>query len=684
MRLIYIFVQVFKPNLTDMRKNLSYLIMFVVSAVCIMTSCKKSEKTVEPRITLNDGAAVEFSAEAGSKDFSFNTNVQWYISYEPEEWLSITPQGGEAGDIVIELTVQPNNDTVSSRSASFTIVAGGVSEPVTVTQAAQGTGGDEPEGEEFDPDFLAFLLSKFDTDSDGALSEEEKLAITEITCTDQEAVITSVKGIRELTNLEKLTLSYNSVGPDLDLSGMTALKEVYCDHNLILNLNLSGCSSLELLKANDMTGYILESVDLTGCSALRSLNIVDGAVSELDISDCKALEDINIAYNSISELDFSNNDALVNVTTRRNPMSGFTLDLSGKAEMEYLNCSESQLSGLNVSGCPELQQLIAYANQIPSVDVTASSKLYNFQLYSNLLTSVDLTRNPEITSLDVASNQLTSLDLSGNKKLTGLTCWSNQIGALDLSGCSDLTSINAFNNAITSVNLDGCVALADIDLHDNQLTSIDLSDCNTVIRSLTVYGNALTELDMTGSSIAYLYVQQNDMTSLVLEGCTQLYLLNCSSNDLTELDLTDATSITEIEASANAITSVLFPATGTLVSVGLGGNQLTKVDLRGCDNINSLTLASNKFTQLSLNYLKNVAMLDVSINQIESLDITSMAVITSVFCHDNGMKELYINENANPSQLRVDDGCTVYKGPARDYDDVDTGNWGDTEINPWE
>ena len=89
MRLIYIFVQVFKPNLTDMRKNLSYLIMFVVSAVCIMTSCKKSEKTVEPRITLNDGAAVEFSAEAGSKDFSFNTNVQWYISYEPEEWLSI-------------------------------------------------------------------------------------------------------------------------------------------------------------------------------------------------------------------------------------------------------------------------------------------------------------------------------------------------------------------------------------------------------------------------------------------------------------------------------------------------------------------------------------------------------------------------------------------------------------------
>ena len=643
-----------------MRKSLSIIVMIIVTAVFIMTSCKKNEiePVEEPQITLKDGSAVEFSAEADSKEFSFSTNVQWYISYEPVEWLDITPQGGEAGDIVITLTAEIN-DTEEERSTSFTIVAGSVSEPVTVTQTA-GEGGepDDPvnpddDEDEFDADFLAFLVSKFDTDSDGTLSEEEMLAITEITCTDEDAVITSVSGIKNLTNLEKLTISYNSVGPDLDLSGMTSLKELYCDHNLLLNINLSGCSSLELLKANDMTGYILESVDLTGCSALRSLNIVDG-------------------------------DALVNVTTRRNPMSGFTLDLSGKAEMEYLNCSESQLSGLNVSGCPELQQLIAYANQIPSVDVTASSKLYNFQLYSNLLTSVDLTRNPEITSLDVASNQLTSLDLSGNKKLTGLTCWSNQIGALDLSGCSDLTSINAFNNAITSVNLDGCVALADIDLHDNQLTSIDLSDCNTVIRSLTVYGNALTELDMTGSSIAYLYVQQNDMTSLTLEGCTQLYLLNCSSNDLTELDLTDATSITEIEASANAITSVLFPATGTLVSVGLGGNQLTKVDLRGCDNINSLTLASNKFTQLSLNYLKNVAMLDVSINQIESLDITSMAVITSVFCHDNGMKELYINENANPSQLRVDDGCTVYKGPARDYDDVDTGNWGDTEINPWE
>ena len=75
--------------------------MIIVSSVFIMTSCKKNEVKPEekPQITISGVNTVEFFAEAGSKDFSFNTKVQWYISYEPEEWLAITSQGGEAGDV---------------------------------------------------------------------------------------------------------------------------------------------------------------------------------------------------------------------------------------------------------------------------------------------------------------------------------------------------------------------------------------------------------------------------------------------------------------------------------------------------------------------------------------------------------------------------------------------------------
>ena len=76
-------------------------------------------------------------------------------------------------------------------------------------------------------------------------------------------------------------------------------------------------------------------------------------------------------------------------------------------------------------------------------------------------------------------------------------------------------------------------------------------------------------------------------------------------------------------------------------------------------------------------------MIDVSSNRLKSLDLSSMASVTSVFCTENGMESLYLNENANPGTLRVDTTCEVFYVPAKDYDDTDTGNWGDTEINPW-
>ena len=345
-------------------KRIHYLLFAVmlVAAVSLpMTSCKDDEpeiEAVEARITLGSDEPVNFTYEAGQQQFSFNTNMAWTILPDEEaDWLEITPLQGEAGDVTLTLSVEANDDD-AEREASFTIAAGEAEATVSVTQSAAGDEPEQPEEQlEFDPDFEAYLVKNFDTDGDGKLSKAEAEAIIEITCPTEEATLTSLKGIKNLTGLQKLNISYNSVTDSLDLSGMTSLKEVACDHNLIRHIKVNGCTALETLKANDMTGYILESVDLTGCQALKSLNIVDGAVTKLDLKDCVALQDINIAYNSIPSLDFSNNNELVNVTTRNNPMSGFTLDLSGKSKMVYLNCTTSQLGGLVLSGCSALTQL---------------------------------------------------------------------------------------------------------------------------------------------------------------------------------------------------------------------------------------------------------------------------------------------------------------------------------------
>ena len=84
-----------------------------------------------------------------------------------------------------------------------------------------------------------------------------------------------------------------------------------------------------------------------------------------------------------------------------------------------------------------------------------------------------------------------------------------------------------------------------------------------------------------------------------------------------------------------------------------------------------------------MNFLTAMGYIDVSMNQIRSLDLSNLTGLMSVFCSENGMESLYLNENANLNSLQTDPDTEVFYVPGRGYDDVNTDDWGDTEINPW-
>ena len=293
-----------------MNRHLSATAACVAGLLFAMTSCDKKEVSPEEGLTISGGTTVEFNAEAESRQLEFSCTEQWFITYEPVEWLDVSPLSGEAGNVSVTLTVGMN-ETGEERSTSFTVISGSSNETVTVTQ---GIGNGNTDGMEFDPDFAEFLIANHDTDGDGILSVGEAAAVKSLEITDDICVLTSLRGIKNLVGLETLNCSYNSISGTLDLSGMTNLTEVRCDHNPILELDVSGCSSLKTLKANDMTGYILERLDLTGCTALEALECHDGNLSELDLSDCTSLKDINCCFNDLTEIDFTGCDRQVNVT----------------------------------------------------------------------------------------------------------------------------------------------------------------------------------------------------------------------------------------------------------------------------------------------------------------------------------------------------------------------------------
>ena len=83
----------------------------IAAVLAIVTaSCKKVETAEEPRISLgNGGIPIELTSEESIQKFSFSTNEQWYITYDSVDWLEITPQGGEPGDVeLMTLTPIPN------------------------------------------------------------------------------------------------------------------------------------------------------------------------------------------------------------------------------------------------------------------------------------------------------------------------------------------------------------------------------------------------------------------------------------------------------------------------------------------------------------------------------------------------------------------------------------------------
>ena len=108
-------------------------------------------------------------------------------------------------------------------------------------------------------------------------------------------VLTS--SISSITNLD---VNDNSI---LDLTGIEdfiALKKLYCNHNQITSLNVSGCTDLTELFCNNNQ---LTSLDVSQNAALTTLRCSDNQLTNLDVRECTALTDLFCDNNQLKRLD---------------------------------------------------------------------------------------------------------------------------------------------------------------------------------------------------------------------------------------------------------------------------------------------------------------------------------------------------------------------------------------------
>lgn len=290
-----------------------------------------------------------------------------------------------------------------------------------------------------------------------------------------------------------------------------------------------------------------------------------------------------------------------------------------------------------------------------------------------------------ITAIECEDLGLTSLE--GVRNLTNLQtlhCSYNAIETLDVSGMTSLTELLCDHNLITDLNVAGCTSLSSIECNSNAIGELNLTDCRNTLTTITCNENKLARLDLTNfDKLFHLNCDDNQLTELLVDGCTALTSVDCASNQLTTLDFRQTPLIGEVYCSNNKLTSVLFPENSMMGTFECGGNQLTTIDLRNCPHLASLTLAMNKLTSLSVNYLKDLTFIDCTYNSLRSLDLTNLPSMNFVHCDNTGMEELYLRDDINYGEVSVDEETKIeYRSAGRDFEDVESG-WGDTELDPW-
>ena len=124
------------------------------------------------------------------------------------------------------------------------------------------------------------------------------------------AVITSITGLQNLTNLENFNADYNGL-QSVNLSGLTSL--IYVDisdneipgigTNSLTSVNLSGCTDLEELRLDDSNF----SAGIPSLAGLTSLTLID--FDQCSISGIIDLTSLPV----LADLDFSGNTALTSI-----------------------------------------------------------------------------------------------------------------------------------------------------------------------------------------------------------------------------------------------------------------------------------------------------------------------------------------------------------------------------------
>ena len=120
-----------------------------------------------------------------------------------------------------------------------------------------------------------------------------------------------------------------------------------------------------------------------------------------------------------------------------------SLDLSGQADLLFVDVYHNRISALNVDGASALRILGVQDNQISELDVTDLAACQGIDAGMNCLRHLDVSHNHELVELYLNDNQISEVNLGNCPKLKYFYCHNNPMEELDTTANPLLRHLNA-------------------------------------------------------------------------------------------------------------------------------------------------------------------------------------------------------------------------------------------------
>ncbi|NMD45100.1 MAG: LPXTG cell wall anchor domain-containing protein [Clostridiales bacterium] len=410
----------------------------------------------------------------------------------------------------------------------------------------------------------------------------------------------------------RLCLNGKSMTGTLNVSGLTALKELQCTYNQLTGLTLGSLPDLAtmFIFGNKLSG----SLDLSGFSALEYLDCSNNQLTGLTLNDTAPYQFINVCKNYMADtnaitgrsginwdtdpnFNFSPQHRIITYDVNGGDLGGlpngvatdgvpFTLPSDTSA---FTPPGGKQFKAWAI-GSADGTQVDAGGTYTFTADTTVYAVWENIPPYNRgdiaIINAIiaahpgktgmtpanpdgsespaswngrvtwsgnagDTNRRVIILNLNSKSMSGT-LDVSGLTALTELQCVTNQLTGLNLSSLPSLVTLLCGNNQLASLNISGLTALEVLYCNNNQLASLNLSG-PVALKQLNCADNQLSgTLDLSGlSALERLHCYKNQLTSLNLGGLSALEILLCYENQLTGIKLNSAAPYQGIDARYN-------------------------------------------------------------------------------------------------------------------------------------